>query len=88
MMRTTKKRKKKGNEMGTKNQPNKFDVDLTKLDPDCPFFILSGNDELAADLVETWAIRANSLSVDHNKVLAAHQCCDEMRRWRKKKTPD
>jgi hypothetical protein len=68
--------------MGSRNSPNKFDVDLAKLDPDCPFFILSANDELAADVVETWAIRYNALGKDHDKVLSAYAVAEEMRRWR------
>jgi hypothetical protein len=37
--------------MGTRKSPSRFDVDLSKLDEDEPFFILRGNDELAAELV-------------------------------------
>jgi hypothetical protein len=71
--------------MGTRNFPGKFDVKLEKLEPDCPFFILTGDDDLAADLVEIWAIRANAAGVDHDKVLEAYRCCEEMRRWRPEK---
>jgi hypothetical protein len=74
--------------MGTKNHPDKFDVDMEKLDPDEPYFILRANDELASDLVELWGIRANSMGVDHDKVLSAHACADLMRRWHKRKRPD
>jgi hypothetical protein len=74
--------------MGTKKDISKFDVDLSKLDPDEPYFILRGNDELAAELVELWGIHANTLGVNHDKVLSAYNCAEDMRRWNKRKVPD
>jgi hypothetical protein len=73
--------------MSTKNRPGQFDC-YAKLDPDEPFFILRGQDSEAADFVEMWAIRAGSLGCDHDKVLEAHACAEEMRRWPKRKAPD
>jgi hypothetical protein len=74
--------------VGTKRNPDRYDVDLSKLDQDEPFFILRGNDELAAELVELWGIHANTLNVNHDKVLAAYHCAEDMRRWNKRKVPD
>jgi len=73
--------------MGTKNNPSKFDVDLSNLDPDEPFFILRGRDNLSADLVETWALRAKAQGTDHDKVRSAFECVDEMRKWKYRKDP-
>ena len=52
-----------------------------KIPDDEPVFVLRAQDALAPDLVEVWAIRAGSAGCNHDKVLAAHACADEMRRW-------
>lgn len=61
---------------------------LGKADDNEPVFILRAQDALAADLVELWAIRANSAGTTHDKVREAHDLADDMRRWHKRKIPD
>lgn len=74
--------------MGTINNPDKYDIDLHKIDQDEPYFILRGQDNLAADLVELWALRAKAQGTDHDKVRAAFECAEEMRKWKYRKDPD
>ncbi len=73
--------------MNTKAQPSRFDS-LPKLDPDEPYFVLRGQDELAPDLVELWAIRAKSAGCHIDKVNNAHRIAEEMREWPRQKKPD
>jgi len=74
--------------MGTKRKPDKYDVDLSKIDPEEPVFILRAQDNLAAELVELWSLRAKAQGTDHDKVRAAFECAEEMRRWKYRKDPD
>lgn len=73
--------------MSTKNDPGRYDC-FSHLDPDEPYFVLRGQDALAADLVEKWAIQAGSAGCDSDKVREAHAVADEMRRWHTRKNPD
>jgi hypothetical protein len=79
----------KGNQtMTTKNQPGRFDA-LPKIGPDEPFFVLRAQDNLAADLVELWALRAQaSGKCPHDKILEAKNVVQEMREWHTRKNPD
>lgn len=64
--------------------------------PDMPVFLLLGQDNLAAQLVEMWAIQASVMvpSADDKghtldkKVTEARQIADEMHHWPIKKNPD
>lgn len=73
--------------MSTKNQPGLFDC-LAKLPPDEPYFVLRAQDNLAADLVELWTLRAKAANCNHDKVREAFEVCEEMRRWSIRKDPD
>lgn len=68
-------------------------VNTRRYDPksipaDEPVFVLRAQDALAADLVELWAMRAQSMDCTWDKVRSAHAIADEMRRFRKRKNPD
>lgn len=65
-----------------------------KLNPEMPVFLLIGQDMLAPDLVEKWAIHASvgilnsgSEAAGH-KVGEARQIAEHMRRWPIHKQPD
>jgi hypothetical protein len=67
---------------------------LAKAADDEPVFLLRAQDNLAADLVETWAIQA-SVAVPNigggdmgHKVGEARLIADMMRRWHIHKQPD
>jgi hypothetical protein len=67
---------------------------LAKAHDDEPVFLLRAQDNLAADLVEKWAIYA-SVAVPsvggrslQDKVTEANAIADQMRRWPIHKTPD
>lgn len=60
---------------------------LAKAHQEEPVFLLRAQDNLAADLVEVWAIRARSLGA-HDKAHEAQQIADQMRRWHIHKNPD
>ena len=62
--------------------------------PDMPVFLLIGQDNLAAELVEKWAIHASialrttgSEGAGH-KVQEARQIAEAMYRWPVRKSPD
>lgn len=55
---------------------------------DEPVFILRGQDALAGDLVELWAIRARSLGCHPDKCREAQELADAMREWQPQKNPD
>ena len=59
-----------------------------KIPDDEPVFVFRAQDALADDVIETWSIRAGSAGCNHDKVLAARACVDEMRRWPVRKNPD
>lgn len=61
---------------------------LAKAKDDEPVFILRGQDCLASELVEIWAIRAQTLGVPWNKVREAKELAAEMERWVPRKNPD
>jgi hypothetical protein len=67
---------------------------LAKAADDEPVFLLRAQDNLASDLVDTWAIQA-SVAVPNaggsdlgHKVAEARMISDMMRRWPIHKTPD
>lgn len=53
-----------------------------------PVFLLRGQDSIAADLVELWALRARAAGTHQDKVLSAFAIAEEMRRYSPKKDPD
>lgn len=53
-----------------------------------PIFILRGQDALAADLVERWAVEAQGVGCPWNKVLEAKRLAQAMREWSPQKNPD
>ena len=65
-----------------------------KLNPEMPVFLLIGQDSLAADLVEKWAIWADATvqtvggEAAGHKVGEARQIAEHMRRWPIHKNPD
>ncbi len=61
---------------------------LGKAEPNEPIFILRAQDELAADLVDLWAERAQLHGCPMSKVLEAIRLADAMRRWPTRKYPD
>lgn len=61
---------------------------LGKAHDDEPVFILRAQDSLAADLVELWSIRANSVGCTWDKVREAKELAEEMRNWHTRKNPD
>ena len=67
---------------------------LAKLHPDEPVFLLCAHDNLAADLVDTWAIQASVLIPNagggdlSHKVQEARLIADMMRNWPHHKNPD
>jgi hypothetical protein len=61
---------------------------LGKADLNEPIFILRGQDMLAADLVDQWAIRARSWGCPEEKVQEAKELANAMRRWTPRKYPD
>jgi len=67
---------------------------LAKAHDDEPVFLLRAQDNLAADLVDTWAIQASvaipsigGADMGH-KVSEARLIAESMRNWPFKKTPD
>ncbi len=48
-----------------------------------PIFILRGQDALAPQVVDLWALSASMLHTDSKKVKSAHKVADEMRKWQK-----
>lgn len=73
--------------MGTKNNPGKFDVDLAKIDPDEPVFILRGRDPLASTMVHAWANASEELlgleatDEDRAKIAEARACAKAMEQF-------
>jgi hypothetical protein len=67
---------------------------LGKAADDEPVFCLVAHDNLADELVDTWAIRAGSkappVGSEHlvHKVIEARQIADAMRAWPYKRDPD
>jgi hypothetical protein len=70
-----------------RNNPSKFDA-LPKLAPGEPYFVLRGQDRLAPEHVESWAIEAELNGCPAEKVADARRIAEAMRRWAKKKMPD
>lgn len=66
---------------------SKFDS-LPKLAPGEPYFVLRGQDRLAPEHVESWAIEAELNGCPPEKVADARRIAEAMRRWAKKKMPD
>jgi hypothetical protein len=66
----------------------RFDC-LSKLKPGEPYFVLRAQDNLAADLVELWAIRAGTTGkCDPDKIAEAKHVVQQMRDWGHRKDPD
>lgn len=61
---------------------------LGKAADDEPVFILRAQDMLAADLVETWAVQANLVGCNWDKVRDAKELAQKMREWPRRKNPD
>lgn len=58
-------------------------------DPNTPVFLLVADDNLAADLVELWVIRARANRVTpQDKLIDAQAIVDDMRAWYRHKHPD
>lgn len=58
-------------------------------EPTMPTFTLIAQDNLAAGLVEQWAIQSKqSGNTPHEKTTDAYQIADQMRRWHRHKDPD
>lgn len=55
---------------------------------DEPVFVLRGQDLLAPDLVDKWAIDANGLACPWDKVREAKVIAQAMREWPGRKNPD
>ena len=53
-----------------------------------PVFVLRAQDDLAADLVDRWAIQAAGLGCPWDKVLDAKRIAQDMREWPRRKNPD
>lgn len=54
---------------------------LANVADDEPIFVLRAQDNLSADLVEAWAIRAASQGSPYDKTRAAFDIADFMLRW-------
>lgn len=54
---------------------------LGKAADDEPVFVLRAQDNLAADAVEQWAIRAQSQGTPYEKARLAFDIVDHMRHW-------
>lgn len=72
---------------------NRGEGTLGKAADDEPVFVLRAQDALAADLVETWALRAGLIApvtgaegMGH-KVGEAHQIAQSMREWSPQRNP-
>lgn len=61
---------------------------LGKAADDEPVFVLRAQDELSADLVELWAIRAKSLGCPNDKINEAYALVEDMRAWPGQRAPD
>lgn len=61
---------------------------LGKAADDEPVFILRGQDVLAADLVERWALEAQQVGCPWDKVREARELAQQMREWPGRKNPD
>ena len=59
-----------------------------KMSPDEPRFTLRGQDRIAAMLVALWAMIADLVGVNQNKVQGAHEIAVAMRAWHPRKIPD
>jgi hypothetical protein len=66
---------------------SKYDC-LNKLAPGEPYFVLRGQDLLAPELVEAWAIEAELNGCPPAKIADARAIAKAMRRWSKRKMPD
>ena len=84
--------------MGTKANPGEFDVDLAKLDPSEPFFVIRGEDPDAPSTVRRWSaafaarirrefargeLSERGYRAKLRKVHEALDCAVEMEIWRR-----
>lgn len=53
-----------------------------------PYFVLRGQDMLAPELIEAWAVEAELNGCPKAKVADARAIAAAMRQWRKRKMPD
>lgn len=75
--------------MGTLRTPGDHDVDLPKLAPDEPFFILRAQDGFAPLVVDTWICMAVAHGVSPVKIAEARALLQSMIDWQgQKKIPD
>lgn len=61
---------------------------LRKLKPGEPWFIVRGQDRLAAGTVRFWANQAESIGAPDSKVASARRCAHAIREYTPKKIPD
>lgn len=61
---------------------------LGKAADDEPVFVLRGQDVLAADLVDSWADKAEQCGCNRAKVADARKLAAAMRGWSPRKYPD
>jgi hypothetical protein len=64
-------------EMGTKNDPGKYDC-YSRAEPDEPMFVLLGRDPIAPHLVWVWAKVRGYLRGADDKTREAEQCAQKM----------
>lgn len=62
--------------------------DFSTLDPDEPHFMLRGRDCLAAELVDTWAMRASEVGYSPETIISAMQIAALMHKFPGQKNPD
>lgn len=62
--------------------------DYMNLDPEMPFFVLRGQDELSDALVDLWAERATHAHYPPELIAAAHKTAEDMVAWPHRKQPD
>jgi hypothetical protein len=73
----------KERQVGTKNQPGKFDC-CANAAPDEPMFVLLGRDPMASFLVEIWAEARAEAGETPAKIQEARECAIKMREWASK----
>jgi hypothetical protein len=73
---------KRREEVGTKNNPGKFDC-YANAAPDEPLFVLLARDPDAPALIRIWAGWREARGEDPAKTAEARQCADSMEVWRR-----
>jgi hypothetical protein len=72
----------KGKQMGTKNNPGRFDC-YANADADEPMFVLLARDKHAPTLIWLWAALRELDGEDAAKVQEARYCCMAMMEWQR-----